>query len=713
MPTALHPQDQAVFQTNKNESRSAPLSVNDPGSQMALWLLAAALQLDAYIQRDCPEIAATHKCLLGYRQSGQALGDDMTAQSLPARLIFAERIESKGDPALPFTRAAGALGLTETPRLAFALAALAEEDAAIGAVLADLQGNHATYPAIDTVAQVLAGPQPQLGIGWDIVQPLVAAGLLTEVQDNTPRARRMLAPASLAWDIMRGMDTPQWPPGSTYKRRQDMLPPSALCYRRAFRDRLSRITSAIADIRSPVIVLRHMPGTDTEQIAGAIAYALGHDLIICRKEQNTKNSADRSLQAAQVLTDAIQFRQIALGPGETFELPMTPACKQPTILALGTSGGLAPDAAERAITLHVPFPTASERGRAWRKAFGTQKVEGFTQIRDRFQLPLGYIRRAARAARTEAALAGRATVAPKEARSAIRTIGREQLDTMADFLTAQDDWDRLIVPAPTRVLLRRFADRCLHREPLSYQFNATGTDRGVRTLFSGPSGTGKTLAARLLGGEIGTDVYRLNLAAVVDKYVGETEKRLAQLFARAEALDVILLLDEGDGLMAQRTDVRSANDRFANLETNFLLQRLESHAGIVVVTTNMPDGIDPAFQRRMDLVIPFPRPAADSRLSLWQMHLPDGHQVTPAGLKRCAALAALTGGQIRNAVRTAASLAMAENRPLCDDCLMRGIDQELQKAGAMSGTQMPIAAPTDAASIGLSAFGTMLKGDPA
>src|SRR5205823_12499402 len=121
---------------------------------------------------------------------------------------------------------------------------------------------------------------------------------------------------------------------------------------------------------------------------------------------------------------------------------------------------------------------------------------------------------------------------------------------------------------------------------------------GVRALLSGPSGTGKTLAARLLASALRMDIYRVNLASVVNKYIGETEKNLDRVFAQAEELDVILLLDEGDALLTQRTSVQNSNDRYANLETNYLLQRLESYEGILLVTTNARDRIDGAFQRR-------------------------------------------------------------------------------------------------------------------
>jgi SpoVK/Ycf46/Vps4 family AAA+-type ATPase len=185
---------------------------------------------------------------------------------------------------------------------------------------------------------------------------------------------------------------------------------------------------------------------------------------------------------------------------------------------------------------------------------------------------------------------------------------------------------------------------------------------GVRVLLAGPSGTGKTLAARLLASVLGKELYALDLSSVVNKYIGETEKNLDAVFTRAEELDVVLLLDEGDALMTRRTDVQSSNDRYANLETNFLLQRLEAYEGILVVSTNAGDRIDGAFRRRMDVVIEFRAPDAMERWHIWQLHLPPSHLVDADAVDEIAGRCVLTGGQIRNAVLHASLLALAGDR---------------------------------------------------
>jgi SpoVK/Ycf46/Vps4 family AAA+-type ATPase len=210
------------------------------------------------------------------------------------------------------------------------------------------------------------------------------------------------------------------------------------------------------------------------------------------------------------------------------------------------------------------------------------------------------------------------------------------------------------------------------------------TSCGVRALLKGPSGTGKTLAAQLLAGELGLELYRVDLSAVVNKYIGETEKQLACLFDRAAEVDAVLLFDEGDALFGRRTAVHNSTDRYANLETNFLLQRIEAHDGIVLLTTNLAEGIDSAFERRMDVVIDFGVPDAEQRLAIWELHLPLQHEVARDFLEDVAYRCALSGGQIRNAALHAALLALSTGAPLSAQHAAQAVQREYRKSGVGS-----------------------------
>jgi SpoVK/Ycf46/Vps4 family AAA+-type ATPase len=276
-----------------------------------------------------------------------------------------------------------------------------------------------------------------------------------------------------------------------------------------------------------------------------------------------------------------------------------------------------------------------------------------------------------------------------DVQEACRALNRQLLDTLATHLDGDGlSWQMLVVSDGVAERLGELERRCRHRERLPERLGpafGVGGNRGVRALLTGPSGAGKTLAARILAAELGMDLYRVDLAAVVNKYIGETEKNLHRVLSTAEDLDVVLLLDEGDALLGSRTEVRTANDRYANLETNYLLQRLESYQGIVLITTNAAENIDSAFQRRMDVVLNFTAPQAEERWHIWRLHLPPAHAVDSLALERIAARCAMTGGQIRNAAQLATLLAL--DSPLgvvTDSHLEQAVHSEYRKAGATS-----------------------------
>jgi hypothetical protein len=286
-----------------------------------------------------------------------------------------------------------------------------------------------------------------------------------------------------------------------------------------------------------------------------------------------------------------------------------------------------------------------------------------------------------------AQLDGRQTVSMVDLRAGARNVGREHLETLALRIVTDGDSDALVLPDEPATKLQELALRCRHRDGLAGRlgpgFGSVGSP-GVRALFAGPSGTGKTLAARVLAHQLGMELYRVEMASIVNKYIGETEKNLHRLLSRAEELDVVLLFDEGDGLLGRRSEIKSANDRYANLETNFLLQRLEGYVGIVLITTNAPDLIDPAFRRRIDVVIPFALPGEGERLAIWQKHLPVTHEVDPGLLQMLSARCALSGGQVRNATLHAALLSLEAGRPVMGADLLAGVESEYRKAGAIS-----------------------------
>jgi len=244
---------------------------------------------------------------------------------------------------------------------------------------------------------------------------------------------------------------------------------------------------------------------------------------------------------------------------------------------------------------------------------------------------------------------------------------RPRLGNLVERVARRVTWDALVVPDDIKtrlremVLYRRHADRVYRDWGLGRHI----TGEGIAALFSGPPGTGKTLAASVIATELGIALYRVDLSRIVSKWVGETEKNLARLFAEARHGHAVLLFDEADALFGKRTEVKSASDRYANLEVNFLLQKLDHFDGVAILTTNALTGIDEAFLRRLQFRVPFDPPDHDARVMLWRQHLPAAeHLHADVDLDEIADRYEFSGGNIRNAAIRAAFLAADAGGPV-------------------------------------------------
>jgi hypothetical protein len=293
--------------------------------------------------------------------------------------------------------------------------------------------------------------------------------------------------------------------------------------------------------------------------------------------------------------------------------------------------------------------------------------------------------RAARAAQDLAAFDGTPLTAA-HLRLGARQQSASGLEQHARRIRPAVDWRDLVLPERPLAELRELALRARHRDRVLGDWRLSaggGRGRGVLGLFAGESGTGKTLSAEVVAAELGLDLYVVQLSSVVDKYVGETEKNLERIFTEADRTDAVLLFDEADAVFGKRSEVKDAHDRYANLESAYLLQRLEAFDGIALLTTNLRANIDEAFTRRLDLVIDFPFPDEEQRLALWRHGL--AHVPSEAGveLRPLARDFELSGGAIRSAVVTAAYLAADRDRPLTAADLLEGARREYRKAGRL------------------------------
>lgn len=256
----------------------------------------------------------------------------------------------------------------------------------------------------------------------------------------------------------------------------------------------------------------------------------------------------------------------------------------------------------------------------------------------------------------------------------------------AELIETKQEWSDLVLNSETLNQIKELEIWIKHGDRL---LNDLGMDRklkpGFRALFHGPPGTGKTLTASLLGKYTGRDVFRIDLSMVVSKFIGETEKNLSKLFAKAENKNWILFFDEADALFGKRTNVKDAHDRYANQEVSYLLQRVESYNGLVILATNLKSNLDDAFIRRFQTIIHFPMPTASERLSIWQNAFPEGIKIDKQiQLEQIANQYELSGAEIMNIVQYACLQAMEFNKDVISQAiLLDGIKKEFRKEGRL------------------------------
>ena len=333
------------------------------------------------------------------------------------------------------------------------------------------------------------------------------------------------------------------------------------------------------------------------------------------------------------------------------------------------------------LTAESPRLAPTDRERLWTTALGDA-----TSVPLHLHLGPGQIGRAVRWAQLTATLDER-PVDRGLLQAGARAQNAAGLERLSRRVEPAVGWTDLVLTDAVSVQLRELAARARHREKVLTEWRMRpggGRGIGVTALFAGDSGTGKTMSAEVIAGELGLDLYRVDLATVVDKYVGETEKNLEKIFTEAAGVNGVLLFDEADAVFGKRSEVRDAHDRYANIESAYLLQRMETFDGLAILSTNLRANIDEAFTRRLDCIIDFPTPTEELRLQLWSNclapPLPLGDDLD---LSFCAAAFELTGGNIRSAATTAAYLAAAADRPVGMAELITAVEQEYRKLGRL------------------------------
>lgn len=573
------------------------------------------------------------------------------------------------------------LGFTAIEVLAVALAAAVEEDLMTGRVLAHVQAP-------------VGGARPTLGLlaaAWASLDPsdstlnrvhngrAVAAGILTVNGEASPAPERFLSvplPLCLA---LSGIDA-SWAGGEVGldAGRRVPLPPSTL-------DAAAAWARTLADSGTAGLVLRSSSRNEGRSAAAAVAGAMGYRPLYLHAEPESWVGVYAMLRGLLPVVTA------DLAPGERRLLPELRGRAGPVIAITGPDGSVESRRGPL-VTWQLAVPDPVERAGLWRAAVGMGGGETgdpavaalAAELARGHRHSAGRIAQLGQLARQYAVLDRRDQPMRRDVQMAGWSGEGGGLDTLAEPLKAAIPDGALIVSPELREQLELLLLRCRHRDALAEGLGPSASVRyrpGVRTLFTGPSGTGKTLAAGWMATRLSKPLYRVDLASVTSKYIGETEKNLARLLATAERDDVMLLFDEADSLFGKRTEIRDSNDRFANAQTNYLLQRIEAYEGIVVLTSNSKQRFDSAFARRLDCVVEFSMPTPEERRSLWQAHLGDGHALSAEELNRLSALADVPGGSIRNAVFTAALAARRDARRVGLAHCAAGLEAEFRKLG--------------------------------
>jgi SpoVK/Ycf46/Vps4 family AAA+-type ATPase len=348
-----------------------------------------------------------------------------------------------------------------------------------------------------------------------------------------------------------------------------------------------------------------------------------------------------------------------------------------------------------ALSFDAPVLSKADRAAMWNQALDpAPDVEPGEPALSALRLTPDEVLNAARYASRLASLRDE-PVSSATARAAVRALSRSSAPSVASSAFPEPaSFDDLVLPDRVMSELKRLVRWAAHRDDVLARGPVHGKGDqgdGIAALFTGGPGTGKTLSAHVIAGELGLELLQVELPSIVDKYIGETEKNLEKVFTEAESMHAVLFFDEADSLFGSRSEVKDARDRYANQEVAYLLQRMEQFDGITVLASNLRGNIDPAFARRLHFIVSFPDPDPETRLRLWTRHLQDlggTDPDDPIDVDELANSVQVSGGDIRNIVLSSAYAAVAEGSKVGSRHIVASVRREYIKLGRLPGVRI-------------------------
>ena len=570
-------------------------------------------------------------------------------------------------PAVTLDRLAVALDLSATERAAVVLAGLPEEHEGYAGVLRELHPKGSPRPTTGLAARLLCGdPDERADLRAALASgPAAGAGLL-RVDSDGPWPERSLSLPPELWTELSG--------------RRPALAGEMTA--RAVTAGLGRWLATGAPARAIDAIAAGIPCTVVVTADRAdVAFQRGLALVAAagREALGVRLDAPGADAQATVLHALVRGAVPVLQAGGEFD---GRSC-QALVVLCGEPGVLSATGGQARIGVPVGPLEAPDRRTMWSQLLPELAGEAPRLAAEHATEPV-LAAAVADDVRAVAALSSR-DPGVADVSEALRVRSRGALPVGVTLYTPTARWHDLVVREHAREQLRAAAGRLRERSRVLDDWGfARGRPgaRGVRVMLAGPPGTGKTLTAEVLATELDSDLMVVDLSRILSKWIGETEQRLAEAFDAAERGGAVLLFDEADALFGKRTEISDSHDRYANLETAYLLQRVERHDGLVVLATNLRQNVDEAFTRRLEFVVELDVPEAVEREALWRAHLPAGAPVEPdLDLAELAERYELVGGLIRNAATAAGFLAAADGSPIGREHLLVALRREYDKHG--------------------------------